>query len=218
MPNRQAVRLQLRVERGTIDARLDPRRARDLVDLDDFVQMHQIDRHRAAITVTFGRLDAANHARAAAIWHRRNLGAVAPFEHANQFFLIARKRDHVDRIRIIAPERPSDIPRPLAVVCPARSCVAVEQIASSAAGGFTRGARRFSSLSFGGGASSSGPSPNRLAIRSAICFCCSGSAPGPRSPIPRTFACDSRPSIVLVICDVADCRDSALVRAREGKQ
>src|SRR5580693_7120476 len=73
MANRQTVWLQLRVERGAIDARLDPRRARDLVDLDDFVQMHQIDRHRAAIAVAFGRLDAADHARSSAIRDSCNL-------------------------------------------------------------------------------------------------------------------------------------------------
>ena len=118
MSNRQAVRLQLRVERGTIHARLNPRGARDLIDLDDFVQMHQIDRHRTAITVAVGRLDAADHARAAAVRHRRNIRAVAPFEHADQFFLIARKRDHVDRIRIVAPIRPPNVARSLAVRMP----------------------------------------------------------------------------------------------------
>src|SRR5271155_5897334 len=73
MPNRQAVRLQLRVERGTIHTRLNPRRARDLVDLDDFVQMHEIDRHGPAITVAVGRLDSTDDAGAAAIWHGRNI-------------------------------------------------------------------------------------------------------------------------------------------------
>ena len=47
-------------------------------------------------------------------------------------------------------------------MCPARSCGAVVQIASSAAGGLTRGARRFSSLSFGGGVSVERPEPESL--------------------------------------------------------
>src|ERR1035437_2790398 len=115
MSNRQSVRLQLRVERRTIHSGLNSCRARDPVNFHDFVQMHQIDRDRAAIAVALGCFDSAGDARAAAVWHRCNMRAVAPFEYPNQFILIARKRDHVDRIRIVTPKRPPQIARTLAV-------------------------------------------------------------------------------------------------------
>src|SRR5208283_223930 len=115
MSNRKARRFQLRVERGTIHPGLNSRGARDLVNFHDFVQMHQIDRDRAPIAIALGCLDSANDARAAAVWRRCNLRAVAPFEHPSQFLLIARKRHHVDRIGIVAPERPPQIARSLAV-------------------------------------------------------------------------------------------------------
>src|ERR1039457_2438574 len=115
MTNRKSVRLQLRVERGTIHPGLNSCGARDPVHFHDLVQMHQIDRDRAAITVALGWFDSADHARAAAVWNRCNLRAVAPFEHRSQFFLIARKRNDVDRIRIVTPKRPPEIARSLAV-------------------------------------------------------------------------------------------------------
>src|SRR5208282_4513573 len=115
MTNRQSVRLQLRVESGTVHPGLNSRGARDPVNFHDLVQMHQIDRDCAAITVAFGWFESADDARAAAVWHRCNPRAVAPFEHRNQFFLIARKRDHVDRIRKVTAERAPEIARSLAV-------------------------------------------------------------------------------------------------------
>src|ERR1035441_1735734 len=115
MTNRKSVRLQLRGERGTIHPGRNSCRARDPVHSHDSVQTRHIDRARPAITVALGWFASAAHARAAAVWHRCNLRAVAPFEHRSQFFLIARKRDDVDRIRIVTPKRPPEIARSLAV-------------------------------------------------------------------------------------------------------
>ena len=42
MADRQPVRLELRVERGAVHTGLDSRGARDLVDFENLVEMHQI--------------------------------------------------------------------------------------------------------------------------------------------------------------------------------
>src|SRR5260370_13143848 len=118
MASSQSVRLELRVERGAVHARLDSCGARNFVDLENFVQMHQIDRHRAAITIIVGWLDASDHARAAAIRHRGQMRAAAPVEDSNQIVFIAGERDDVDWIWIMATKCAPDIAGALAVGMP----------------------------------------------------------------------------------------------------
>src|ERR1700683_2070019 len=108
------LRFQVRAQRAALNAR----RARGLIDLEHAIQMHQIDRHRAAIVAATWRLDAADDAGATAVRRRGNLRAIAPFQNADDVLLIARERDHVDRIRIVTAKRADEITRALAVAVP----------------------------------------------------------------------------------------------------
>src|SRR5216683_5665513 len=109
MAQRVAVRAQLVFERGTEYARLDSGRARSTVDFDHHVEIREVDRDAAAIIAICRRLDAADHARTAAVRRHCHPGAVAPFEDANHVLLVARKGDDVPWIRIMAAERAHDI-------------------------------------------------------------------------------------------------------------
>src|SRR5260370_8698225 len=102
MANGQSVRLELRVKRGSVHAGLDPRGARDFVNFENLVEMHQIYRDRPAITIVVGRrLDSADYARSAAVRHGYQARTAAPFEPANQIVFIARARAYVDPIWLI---------------------------------------------------------------------------------------------------------------------
>src|SRR5579864_1987688 len=109
MAQRVAVRAQLVFERGTQHARLNSRRARRTVDFDHLVELREVDRNAAAVIAVRRRLDAADHARSAAVGRHCHLGAVAPFEDANHVLLVARKGNDVPWIRIMAAERAYDI-------------------------------------------------------------------------------------------------------------
>src|ERR1700687_3901062 len=122
MAQRVAVRPQLVFERGTEHARLDSRRSRSTVDFDHLVEIREVDRNAAAVVAIGRRLDAANHARTAAVGRHSHLGAVAPFEDANHVLLVTREGDDVPWIRIMAAERAYDIAK-AAAVCMAGAVV-----------------------------------------------------------------------------------------------
>src|SRR5579871_5123127 len=112
------MRFELRLQLGTERAALDIRRARRPIYLEHLVEMHQVDRHRAAIVALSRRLDATDDAGASTIRRRCDLRAVAPFEDADDVLLIARKRHDVDGIRIVAAKRADEIARTLPVAVP----------------------------------------------------------------------------------------------------
>src|SRR5713226_758527 len=119
MAQRVAVRAQLVFKRGTEYARLDSGRARSTVDFDHLVEIREVDRNAAAVVAICRRLDAADHARTAAVGRHCHLGAVAPFEDANHVLLVARKGDDVPWIRIMAAESADDIAKaaPVRMAC-----------------------------------------------------------------------------------------------------
>ena len=82
MAQGQRVRPQLRLERRTKDAGLDPGGARGAVDLEHSVQVPQIegDRRLDKRAALEPRLDAADHAAAAAERDQHRLGATRPID------------------------------------------------------------------------------------------------------------------------------------------
>ena len=104
MPQRQAVRLQLRLQRRAQRARRDPRGPRGTVDLQHPLQVAKVDADHAAITVTHIGLDPADHARAATERDRRDTGITTPFQHRHQLALAARERHKIRRMRVIPAE------------------------------------------------------------------------------------------------------------------
>src|SRR5258708_25698930 len=109
MADRQSVRLELRVERRAVHPGLDPRCARNFVNFENFVEMHEIYRDRPAITIVVGRLDSSDYARSAAVRYRNQPRTIAPFEDPNQIMFITRERDYVDWVWVVASECAADI-------------------------------------------------------------------------------------------------------------
>ena len=101
-PQRQPVLAELGLEPGTGRARLDARRARDGIDLEHAVERAQVDRDHARVPGARNRVDAADHARAAAERHHRHVALAAPVEHRAQLVLRGRERDAVGRVRELA--------------------------------------------------------------------------------------------------------------------
>ena len=85
-------------------AGLDPRRARDLIDLQDPIQGAHVDRDRPTVGVADPRLHPADHAGAAAIRDRREPRVGAPAEHRLDLRFVTRMGDQVRRIVEPSPE------------------------------------------------------------------------------------------------------------------
>ena len=121
---RESVGAELLLEPRAGGAGLDPRRQRHRVDLEHAVERLQVDGHHARMVPAAGRLDAADHARAAAERDHRRARRQRPFEHGLDLGLVARMGDHVRRMVEPPPERPHDVrvgaavgvQRPLVVV------------------------------------------------------------------------------------------------------
>src|SRR5215469_4571236 len=77
--------------------------------------MAEVDADRAAITVTYVGLHAADHAGATAERDRRDPGVAAPLEHRYQFVLAARERHQIGRSRVLTAEGAHQIAKRLAV-------------------------------------------------------------------------------------------------------
>ena len=86
---RQPVRAELLLEPRAGRAGLDPRGARDAVDLEHAIQPPQVDRDDARVPRAQAAVDAADHARAAAERHDRDVALAAPVEHRAQLLLRA---------------------------------------------------------------------------------------------------------------------------------
>src|ERR1700730_11899055 len=84
--------------------------------------MHQIDRYGAAIVTLARRLNTSDDAGSPAVRRGGALRAIAPFENPDDVFLVARKRNDIDRIRIVAAKGADQIARALTV---AVSCAIV---------------------------------------------------------------------------------------------
>src|SRR5262249_54835472 len=82
--NGVAVRAKLIVQRRTEHASLNTGRPRNLIHFEYAVQMLEIDRNRAAIAITRGRLDSPNHAGAAAKRRSGEACTVTPFQHLDE--------------------------------------------------------------------------------------------------------------------------------------
>jgi hypothetical protein len=109
VPQRQAVRLQLRLQRRAQRARRDPRGPRGAVDLQHPVQVAKVDADHAAIAVAHIGLDPADHAGPAAERDRRDAGIAAPVQHRHQLVLAAGEGHEIGRVRIIAAEGPHQV-------------------------------------------------------------------------------------------------------------
>ena len=80
MPERETVRLQGGLEGRAEDAALDARGAAGAVDLQDLIEPLEIEADRAGEAVAHVRIDAADHARAAAERDHRGAGGAGPVE------------------------------------------------------------------------------------------------------------------------------------------
>src|SRR5262245_10230219 len=95
MPEREAVRLQLRLEGRPERSGRDPRSTRDAIDLEHPAQVAEIDADGGAVAVTDVRLDAAGDARAAAKRNRGHRRLGRPFEDRPHLALVAWKRHEI---------------------------------------------------------------------------------------------------------------------------
>ena len=109
MPQRQAERLQLRLQRRAQRARRDPRGPRGTVDFQHPLQVAKVDADRAGIAVTHIGLDPADHAGATAERDRRRAGLAAPVQHRHQLVLAAREGHEIGRVRVIPAEGPHQV-------------------------------------------------------------------------------------------------------------
>jgi hypothetical protein len=104
MPQRQAERLQLRLQRRAQSARRDPRRPRGTVDLQHPLQVAQVDADHAVIALTYIRLHPADHAGPTPERDRRDTGITAPFQHRHQLALATRECHQIRRMPVIPAE------------------------------------------------------------------------------------------------------------------
>ena len=105
---RQPVLAELPLQLRPGRARLDPRRARAVVDLEHAVQRAQAQRDGAGVRAG-PRVDAADDARAAAGRDHGEVRAGRPLQHRAQLVLVARRRDRVGRVREAAAEPAHDV-------------------------------------------------------------------------------------------------------------
>jgi hypothetical protein len=104
VPEREPVRAQLVLERGTEHAGLDARRATGAIDFEHAVETAEIDRHGTLKGVGGRHLDTADHARSAAVRNRREARRRAPVEDGRDLLLVGRKRHDIGWIGEVARE------------------------------------------------------------------------------------------------------------------
>jgi hypothetical protein len=100
---------QVVLEVGPEHPRLDPRSARDLVDLEHAVEAAEVDRDRSGVILTHPRLDAADDTRAAAVRDRRDPRVRAPAQDRLELRLVGRPGDQVRRVLELAAEPADDV-------------------------------------------------------------------------------------------------------------
>ena len=79
------------------------------IDLEHAVERAQVDRDDAGVPRARDRVDAADHARAAADRHDRDVVLAAPVEHRAQLVLRGREGDAVGRVRELAAQPAHDV-------------------------------------------------------------------------------------------------------------
>ncbi len=106
---RQAVLGQLALQHRAGRAGLDPRGARDRVDLEHTIERAQVERDRARITGRHVGRHTADDRCAAAVGDRGDALGRAPLEQLLDVALVARARDEVGRMREAAAKAFDDI-------------------------------------------------------------------------------------------------------------
>ena len=109
------MRPQLVLERRTGRARLDSRRTRRAVHVENLVEPLQVDRDRSLVALVDPRLDASDDAGSAAERDRGGAGFGTPREHALELALVVREGDHVRRVVEPAAKGAHDVAVGLAV-------------------------------------------------------------------------------------------------------
>src|SRR5260370_26007307 len=103
MPQREAMRLELVLQRWTIGAPFDQRGARYLVHLDDPTELAQVKGDgRLVANPVDARLDAAADARPAPERQQRGADTPGPVHHSGHLRLIARVGHHLWRAHLVA--------------------------------------------------------------------------------------------------------------------
>ena len=97
MAERHAMVLKLFFQRGPVDARLDARGHRHLVDADDARHHRHVHGQHRAVERFRQRVDAAHHGRAAAEGHQRNVFFLRELHHRHHFIGRAGINDAVRR-------------------------------------------------------------------------------------------------------------------------
>src|SRR5260370_41004267 len=111
MPEREAMRLELVLQRWTIGAPSDQRGARYLIPLDNPTEIAQVKGDgRLVANPVDARLDAAADARPAPERHQRGADTTGPVHHSGNLRFIARVGDHVGRAIVVA-EHGADVVR-----------------------------------------------------------------------------------------------------------
>jgi hypothetical protein len=100
--HRQAVGAELLLEARAGRARADARGAGHRIDLEHGVERTEVERQRAVRRCRHARLDAADDARAAAVWDHGDAGGLRPREHRLDVGLGARACDEIDDV-VVAP-------------------------------------------------------------------------------------------------------------------
>src|SRR5262245_61208126 len=80
VPEGIPIRAELIFQRRTIHASLDAGGPRDFIDLQDFIEMPQVDRHRTTVGIARGRFDPTDNTRSAAKRNRRSSHLCTPVE------------------------------------------------------------------------------------------------------------------------------------------
>ena len=174
------MRAELPLELGPGRARLDPRRARDGIDLEHPVQRAQAQADRAGVAAG-PRVDPADDAGTATGGYDREVLLRGPGEHRAQLVLVARRGDRVGRMREAAAEAAHDV-EVGATVRVQRPRVRV-LVSGSPGGSATRGAGKRTASSATGCSASGEPKPRCAASPAAAAR--SSSADGHSSSYPQ---------------------------------
>ena len=109
MAKRVAVGPQLLLQHGSARPRLDARRPRRRVDLDDSVEQPEVDRDSSRVPVADVALHAADDRRAGAVGNRGGVGIGAPVQDVDDLGFVARRRNDVGRMVETALEGAHDV-------------------------------------------------------------------------------------------------------------
>ena len=190
MAQRQAVRLQLRLDRRAEGAAFDAGGARGAIHFEDAAHAAEVDREDAALPLgRAARLDPADDARSGAERHDRRVRAARPIEQRGDICLAASDRPPRRARRHNRPQgRAHSRDRPCRRCARRGRRARSSTSAASEAGGARRGGASFRSSRRGGCRSSKRSTPNRSRMRASRNSCSSASSPSPSRPQPKCFS------------------------------